>query len=418
MNGRGARRIGPPPDPRRRRTAMFAHIRQHVSRRIVLFAVLAAVTALVAQAKAPGEATDGFTQPEPLAKRVAPRPRIDVVFALDTTGSMSGLIEGAKQKIWSVASAMADGRPTPQIRIGLVGYRDRGDDYVTRTTDLTEDIDAVYAHLQAFSAGGGGDNPESVNQALHEAVARMSWSGGNDVYKVVFLVGDAPPHMDYDNDVKYAETVDLARAKGIAINTIQCGTQSDTAQIWREIARRGSGQFVSIRQNGAMVALETPMDEDLARLNAEIAGTVLAYGDADDRAEVERKVAASKAAAPAVTASRLGYLSKSGGRVNSGRRDLVDAVKEGSVEADTVAEDALPSEMQAMNAAERRGYVQAKIEERGKIQARIDELSRKRDAYLRAETERLAAEGRGDGFDQQVLKTIRQQAATKGIRYE
>jgi Mg-chelatase subunit ChlD len=122
---------------------MFAHIRQTKSRRIALLACLAAATALVAQAKLPGEATDGLTQPKPLAKRAAAGPRIDVVFALDTTGSMSGLIEGAKQKIWSVASAMADGRPTPRIRIGLVGYRDRGDDYVTRTTDLTEDIDEV-----------------------------------------------------------------------------------------------------------------------------------------------------------------------------------------------------------------------------------------------------------------------------------
>jgi Mg-chelatase subunit ChlD len=397
---------------------MFAHFRQPQSRRITLLACLAAATALVAQAKAPREATDGLTQPEPFARPAAERPRIDVVFALDTTGSMSGLIEGAKQKIWSVASAMADGRPTPRIRIGLVGYRDRGDDYVTRTTDLTEDIDEVYGRLQAFNAEGGGDTPESVNQALHEAVTRMSWSQDDDVYKVVFLVGDAPPHMDYENDVKYAESVDLARAKGIAINTIQCGTQADTAQVWREIARQGSGQFVAIRQDGAMVALETPMDEELARLNGDLAGTVLAYGDADDKAEIERKVAASKAAAPAVAASRLGYLSKSGGRVNSGRRDLVDAVKEGLVETDAISGDALPSEMQAMNAAERGAYVQGKIEEREKIQARIDELSRRRDAHLRAETERLAAEGRGDGFDLQVLETIRQQAAAKGITYE
>jgi Mg-chelatase subunit ChlD len=397
---------------------MFEHIRQSKSRRIALLACLAAATALVAQAKMPGKAADDLAQPEPLAKRAAAGPRIDVVFALDTTGSMSGLIEGAKQKIWSVASAMADGRPTPRIRIGLVGYRDRGDDYVTRTIDLTEDLDEIYGHLQAFSAGGGGDTPESVNQALHEAVTRMTWSQGDDVYRVVFLVGDAPPHMDYENDVKYTESVDLARAKGIAINTIQCGTQTDTAQIWQEIARRGSGQFVAIRQDGAMVALETPMDEELARLNGELAGTVLAYGDADDKAEIERKVAASKAAAPAVAASRLGYLSKSGGRVNSGRRDLVDAVKEGSIEADAVSEDALPSEMKAMSTGERRAYVQEKIEEREKIQAHIDELSRKRDTHLRAETERLAAEGRGDGFDQQVLETIRQQAAAKGIAYE
>jgi len=343
-----------PPDPRRRRTVMFESIRQPKFHRIALLACLAAATALVAQAKMPGEPAAGLSQPATLAKRPGAAPRIDVVFALDTTGSMSGLIEGAKRKIWSVASALADGRPTPRIRIGLVGYRDRGDDYVTRTVDLTEDIDEVYGRLQAFSAGGGGDTPESVNQALHEAVTRMTWSQGDDVYKVIFLVGDAPPHMDYGNDVKYAESVDLARARGIAINTIQCGNQGDTAQVWQEIARRGSGQFVAIRQDGAMVALETPMDEELARLNRELAGTVLAYGDAGDKAEIERKLAAAKAAAPAVTASRLGYLSKSGGRVISGRRDLVDAVKEGATEADAVPEEALPSAMQAMSAEERR----------------------------------------------------------------
>jgi len=397
---------------------MYARNDQRTSRRIVLAACLVAATALVAQAKAPGGGTDDLARRVPFAKRAAERPRIDVVFVLDTTGSMSGLIEGAKQKIWSVASAMADGSPTPEIRIGLVGYRDRGDDYVTRTYDLSEDIDAVYGQLQAFSAGGGGDTPESVNQALHDAVTRLSWSQSDDVYKVLFLVGDAPPHMDYRSDVKYGESVDLARAKGITINTIQCGNQADTARIWREIAQQGSGQFAAIRQDGAMVALETPMDAALARLNSELAGTVLAYGDADDKAEIGRKVAASKAAAPAVTASRLGYLSKSGGRVISGRRDLVDAVKEGLADADSVSVEALPVEMQAMNAGKRRAYVQQKIEAREKIQARIDELSRERDEHLRVETEKLIASGAGDGFDQRVLETIREQAASKGIRYE
>ena len=60
------------------------------------------------------------------------RPVVDVVFVLDTTGSMSGLIETAKEKIWSIASTMASAQPTPEIRIGLIGYRDKGDAYVTR----------------------------------------------------------------------------------------------------------------------------------------------------------------------------------------------------------------------------------------------------------------------------------------------
>src|SRR4051794_24266330 len=58
-------------------------------------------------------------------------PRVELVFALDTTGSMSGLIDGAKRKIWSIAQFIAQGQPKPDVRIGLVAYRDIGDAYVT-----------------------------------------------------------------------------------------------------------------------------------------------------------------------------------------------------------------------------------------------------------------------------------------------
>src|SRR5512137_2135587 len=93
-------------------------------------------------------------------------PQVEVAFVLDSTGSMGGLIEGAKQKIWSIANSVIAEKPTPVVRIGLVSYRDRGDDYVTKRFDLTDDIDMVFRNLQSFQAGGGGDAPESVNQAL------------------------------------------------------------------------------------------------------------------------------------------------------------------------------------------------------------------------------------------------------------
>src|SRR5688500_3479429 len=126
---------------------------------------------------------------------VAARPRVDVVFVLDTTGSMSGLIDAAKENIWAIASSMAQAKPAPELRIGLVAFRDRGDEYVTRIVDLSPDLDSMYATLMDFRADGGGDTPESVNQALHEAVHRMSWTTQGDAYKVVFLVGDAPPNQ-------------------------------------------------------------------------------------------------------------------------------------------------------------------------------------------------------------------------------
>ena len=76
------------------------------------------------------------------------KPQVEVVFCLDTTGSMSGLIEGAKQKIWSIVNQIASGRPAPDVKVGLLAYRDRGDVYVTRVFDLTDDLDEVHKNLR------------------------------------------------------------------------------------------------------------------------------------------------------------------------------------------------------------------------------------------------------------------------------
>src|SRR5205823_11065723 len=80
------------------------------------------------------------------------KPRVEVCFVLDTTGSMGGLIEGAKAKIWTIANQIVKQKPTPEVKIALIGYRDRGDQYVTKLFDLTDDIDAVFKNLTAFEA--------------------------------------------------------------------------------------------------------------------------------------------------------------------------------------------------------------------------------------------------------------------------
>jgi len=110
------------------------------------------------------------------------KPRIEVCFVLDTTGSMGGLIEGAKQKIWSIANEMISAKPTPELKLGLIGYRDRGDEYVVKSFQLTDDIDSIYGHLRDFKAEGGGDEPESVNEALAEAIEKMPWSQSSEDY--------------------------------------------------------------------------------------------------------------------------------------------------------------------------------------------------------------------------------------------
>ena len=220
--------------------------------------------------------------------------RVEVVFVLDTTGSMGGLIDAAKEKIWSIASTLAQAQQAPEISIGLVAYRDRGDAYVTQIVDLNRDLDSMYAKLMDFAADGGGDGPEAVNEALEAAIHRVSWSQDPSTYRVVFLVGDAPPHMDYQDDVKYPQIVAAAAAKGIVVNTIQCGSMSETVTPWQHIAALGRGRYFTVEQAGSAVAIATPFDAQIATLSAELDGTRLYYGSADERAAMDAKVAATK----------------------------------------------------------------------------------------------------------------------------
>lgn len=97
---------------------------------LALFAITVATVALYPSYQSSGAIA------KPLVDTLTnERSHIEVVFVLDTTGSMSGLIQAAKEKVWSIASTMAQADPAPEIKMGLVAYRDRGDEYVTRVVD-------------------------------------------------------------------------------------------------------------------------------------------------------------------------------------------------------------------------------------------------------------------------------------------
>ena len=390
--------------------------------RLLIASLLASAGFALPQPAAPSRPTTlPAIQPEAPGVQIQPDAVaiIDVVFVLDTTGSMSGLIEGAKQKIWSIANSIATAKPRPVIRMGLVGYRDRGDEYITTIAPLTDDLDAVYSSLMGFSAGGGGDGPESVNQALHEAVTKFDWHDSDASLKLIYLVGDAPPHMDYEQDILYPAACEMAAKSGVIINTIQCGGDQATTPIWQEIARSAEGEYFQIDQSGGMVAVATPYDDELARLGAALGETVIPYGDREAQAAQHAKRAAAgrieDAAAPSALAERAAYqAADAGGKTLAGEQELVTDVKEGRVNLAEIPADQLPPEMQKMTPGERAQHVARQSDERAKIQQRIIDLDKQRRDFMK---DNLAPADK-DSFDARVLEALRKQAAAKKIRFE
>lgn len=381
--------------------------RIHIMKHILTATILALLPLYaIAEEKSPVAET---------AKKQA-KQRIEVCFVLDTTGSMGGLIAGAKAKIWSMANDIISAKPTPEVRFALVAYRDRGDDYVTKITPLTDDLDAVYAQLNTFQAAGGGDTPESVGRALDESVKKIEWTKDKGVLKIIYLVGDAPPHF-YKDEPEWKKVCTEAVKGDLIINTVQCGGDTETTRVWKEIADRSEGVFAAIPQEGGVVAISAPQDKELGELNTKIGKTMIACGDVRTRAFTLAKQGTAELAAPAATAARLSFNSKSGKTVQ-GEGELLDMLAEKKVTLEKVKKDELPEELRKFSPDELKAHVGKMQAERAVLQKRITELSKERDAFIAVERKKLAKAGKGDGFDEQVSKSLRAQAKKKGIVYE
>ncbi len=356
--------------------------------------------------------------PEEVRTSVAPV--IDAVFVLDTTGSMGSLIQTAKEKIWSIASTMAAAQPSPQLRIGLVGYRDRGDDYVVHRVDLSGDLDSVYAQLMQFTAAGGGDGPESVNAALDAAVNQMSWADAGQAYRVIFLVGDAPPHMDYAGERQYPEITAAARQQGIVVNAIQCGHQQATTVPWQAIARLGGGRYFQVDQAGGAISMNSPYDQELAELSAQLDKTRLYYGTQDERERMAEKEAASATianAAPVAARAQRGLfnLTTSGKASMLGRQELVDAVASGSVELDELESDVLPESLRALPVEQREARVAELAAERSRLESAMQDLAVRREDWVRESLE--DRDDAADSLEQKLYEAVAEQAETAGLDY-
>lgn len=343
------------------------------------------------------------------------RDTLELVFVLDTTGSMGGLIDGAKQRIWGIINEVMQKPSKPRVRVGLVAYRDIGDEYVTKLLPITEDLDKAYTTLMDYQAGGGGDTPENVRKALAEGVRNAGWSkAGRGLAQIVFLVGDAPP-QNYAQEPDVLVTTAEAVRKNMIVNTIQCGSIGGTKEIWQTIALRGEGKYFAIAQDGGVQAITTPFDAKLAELAAKNGRTYLSYGekksrDANTSLQMSAEMRIDGAASATAKADRA--VNKA---VNSFQYDgdLVQDVENEKIKVKDVKTEDLPEDLQKLSVSEREKVIAGRIEERKKIRAEILELSKQRDAYITAERKKL---GQQNGFDTAVAQALKEQLLKKGIK--
>lgn len=176
---------------------------------------------------------------------------IEIMFVIDTTGSMGDELEYLKSEIKYVITETKTLHSNSTIKLALLFYRDNGDDYVTRYFDFTTDIDLQKQNISKQSASGGGDYPEAVDIALAEAVSK-NWSSGNTT-KLLFHVLDAPPHNNQEAMTKYYNAIYKASIKGIRMIPIaSSGIDKYTEFLLRNEAMMSGGTYVYITNDSGI----------------------------------------------------------------------------------------------------------------------------------------------------------------------
>ncbi len=168
-------------------------------------------------------------------------PDVDIAFVVDATGSMADEIEFLKLELEDVIRKTMEKYRSLSLRAASVFYRDKGDVYVTKHVAFHDDLLKTINFIKLQSAGGGGDTPEAVEDALSTALDSLQWNPKART-RLLFLVLDAPPHNEAKERIRQLTL--KAAAKGVRIVPIACsGTDKSTEFLLRSMALATNGTY-------------------------------------------------------------------------------------------------------------------------------------------------------------------------------
>jgi von Willebrand factor type A domain len=341
---------------------------------------------------------------------------VDLAICLDTSGSMSGLIESAKQKLWAVVNDLALAEPQPVLRVALLTYGNDGhraeDGWVKVDVPLTGDLDLVSKHLFALGTNGG---TELVGRVIGKATGALDWSPDSMALKLIVVAGNES--ADQDQVVNFRDAAKAAITAGVMINSIYCGNPGDgIAPGWAEIAKLADGHYATIDHNQGMVVVETPFDVQLGALSVSVNATYLPVGSLG-RAGWANQVAQDSNAAGLNSAAGATRAQTKGGKLYRKSWDLVEMAATEGFDWSKLKDEDLPAQLRPLDLAGRKAHVVKQRQQRELIHKQIAELSKQRGAWVQAYSQLNGLDG-SRSFDQALRGAMRSQAEAKGFKYK
>lgn len=364
-------------------------------------------------APAPAQAS-GVNDPSAELSERAP---IDLALCLDTSGSMSGLIDAAKEKLWAIVNELGRASPRPILRVALLTYGNDGlspeDGWVSLDVPFTEDLDLLSERLFALTTNGG---TELVGRVVSVAHGQLDWSQAGSGLRMIVVAGNES--ADQDQVVPALSAVAGATGRDVVVNAIYCGNPEDAiAPGWRDVAIAGHGHFACIDKDNGTVHVETPFDGPMAELSSALNATYLPYGQGGARSSSNQIAQDSNAAGLNSAAAAERAVTKCSDVYSCANWDLVDASRGADFELADVAESALPEALKSLSLEQRVAHLERLFAKRQKVQGLVNKLEAQRRAWLDdARAKGLLSDE--SAFDRAVRDALRAQAIARGFSFE
>lgn len=346
-------------------------------------------------------------------------PRIQVAILLDTSNSMDGLIDQARNQLWQVVGAFGGARRggvAPTLEVAVFEYGNSGlsaqQGYVREVVGLTTDLDRVSEALFGLSTNGG---DEYCGYAIDVAARRLQWSTSSDDVRAIFIAGNEPFTQ---GPVSYMSAIEAAKQRGIVVNTIHAGPQEEgVATHWLTGAQLAGGHFLSIDANRKTVHIAAPQDARIAELNLKLNETYLPFGPAGREAKERQRAQDEKSAGISGALLSKRAAAKASSYYESSSWDLVDAVEQKKVKLEDVKEEELPEALRSVAPAERPAAVARKAQERKDVQKQIQALGAEREAFVAAERRKQASDPE-KALDDALIGSVVEQGKSKGFSFD
>lgn len=346
------------------------------------------------------------------------KPKIQLAILLDTSSSMSGLINQTREQLWQVVNEFSKAEQhgkKPVLEVAVYEYGNSrlssGNGYIRQVTALTGELDAVSEALFSLTTNGG---DEYCGYVIKTAVNDLAWSHSDNDIKAIFIAGNEPFTQ---GPVPFQEAIAYAKNKGITVNTIHAGpiAQGENSG-WKAGAVLAGGEFMSIDHNHKVAHFESPQDKKIAELNSKLNSTYVPYG-AKGQAKANRQKsqdAESNAVSQGLLVKRAE--AKISSLYDNSNWDLVDALESGKVNVEKLDNKVLPDEMRAMSKEKQKAFLQEKVEQRKLIKKQIMELSQERKDFITSQEQEAAKPGVAT-MNEAMTSAIQKQGEKKNYKF-